>query len=87
MKLLLENGVKVDQLEATNQLTPLHCAAAGGRLSCLKMLIKNGADVNANLNNRSPLYFAVQSSAISCLKELLENKAIPNTPQVSEFNV
>ncbi|KAJ8953048.1 hypothetical protein NQ314_007423 [Rhamnusium bicolor] len=53
-----------------------------GHLSCLKVLIKHGADVNVGLNSKSPLHYAVQNLAVDCVKELLDNNAMPNTPQI-----
>lgn len=80
--MLIEHGADVRKWDRLFKVTPLHCAASKGHICCVKILIKHGADVNANLSQKSPLHYAVQSEAIECIKELLEAGALPYTSQV-----
>lgn len=82
VKLLIDKGASVETWDAKKKVTPLHCAANKGHLSCLRILLRHGADVNAGLYARSPLLLAVESSAVDCVRELLEYGAIPHSPQV-----
>lgn len=66
----------------TKQFTALHCAAAIGKVSCVRSLIKYGGNVNAGLTGKSPLHYAVLSNACDCVETLLKAKALPNNPQV-----
>ena len=82
-KLLREAGAN---LEATNSIgmTPLHEAAANGRLELLSLLIQSGVNVNVtSTNGKSALHFALQSSAIysrkiACCELLLKAGAAVN---------
>ncbi|KAK9878515.1 hypothetical protein WA026_022411 [Henosepilachna vigintioctopunctata] len=83
LKLLIHAGAKVDLWDNKYKVTPLHCAASKGRLECVQVLIKHGANVNAGIKTyKCPLHYAVYCSAIDCVKELLENGATPNTIQL-----
>ena len=82
-KLLREAGAN---LEATNSIgmTPLHEAAANGRLELLSLLIQSGVNVNAtHMQGKNALHFAVQGSAIysrkiACCELLLKAGAAVN---------
>ncbi|XP_008301161.1 ankyrin repeat and SOCS box protein 15b [Stegastes partitus] len=60
---------------------PVHSAADGGQVECLKLLIQKGFDVNALLDThisenygdlrKSPLYFAVCNGDVTCAEMLL----------------
>lgn len=67
-------------------ITPLHCAASVGSVSCLKLLLDAGAIIDAGLTTtgfgKTPLHYAVQSNSISCVEELLKRKASINSSQV-----
>ncbi|KAJ4854228.1 ankyrin repeats (3 copies) domain-containing protein [Trichoderma breve] len=47
MKLLLDNGAKVDQKGNDNWGTPLHVACYEGTIEAVRLLVDRGADVNA----------------------------------------
>lgn len=52
--------------------TPLHQAAASGDALEVQLLLKAGADVNAqDTNGWSPLHFAAQASSAGCTDALL----------------
>ncbi|KAM6961524.1 ankyrin repeat and SOCS box protein 15b [Tautogolabrus adspersus] len=60
---------------------PVHSAADGGQVECLKLLLQKGYDVNAMLDThmsenygdlrKTPLYFAVSNDDITCSEILL----------------
>ena len=53
--------------------TALHCAVVGGRLSIVKLLLSEGADVNAtDIMQRTPLHSAAKFGRVSCGMRLLE---------------
>jgi len=58
-ELLLEHGAAVSAMDA-QQSTPLHCAAAYGRLDMCRMLLDRGADASlADMNGDTPLDMAI----------------------------
>nr|XP_029135210.1 ankyrin repeat and SOCS box protein 15-like [Labrus bergylta] len=60
---------------------PVHSAADGGQVECLKLLLQKGYDVNAMLDThisenygdlrKTPLYFAVSNGDVTCSEILL----------------
>lgn len=50
----LDRGVSVNS-RSTSGYTPLFYAAEGGHISMVKLLLKNGADPNANINGYLPV--------------------------------
>jgi ankyrin repeat protein len=65
VKLLIENGAKVDA-RSQNSETPLFGTAIGGAVEAAKVLLDNGADVNArNDRNNTPLHFALMERSIA----------------------
>ncbi|QPJ61097.1 MAG: hypothetical protein G3M70_04015 [Candidatus Nitronauta litoralis] len=60
--------------------TPLHLSASTGDLDEAKMLISNGADINAiALHMYSPLHYAVMEGNFEMLKYLISKGALVNT--------
>ena len=59
MKILIENGAKINALD-NDRSTPLHHAAMGNKnTEVVKILIESGANVNAQNNDKlTPLHFA-----------------------------
>jgi ankyrin repeat protein len=57
--------------------TPLHIASWSGHLSCMRELIKRGADVNEkdDFLNQPSLHFAALFRSFDCIKLLIENGA------------
>ncbi|XP_036978093.1 ankyrin repeat and SOCS box protein 15-like isoform X3 [Acanthopagrus latus] len=61
---------------------PIHSAADGGQVECLRLLIQRGFDVNVLLSThisenygdlrRTPLFFAISNGDATCAKMLLE---------------
>ncbi|XP_076578690.1 ankyrin repeat and SOCS box protein 15b [Chaetodon auriga] len=61
---------------------PVHSAADGGQVECLRLLIRKGYNVNALLGThisenyddlrKSPLYFAISNGDVTCAETLLE---------------
>ncbi|XP_077482055.1 ankyrin repeat and SOCS box protein 3 [Stigmatopora argus] len=61
------------------QITPLSLAAQYGRNECLDVLVKAGANVNAQACDlASPLFLASQEGHLACVESLLEHGANPN---------
>ena len=66
--------------------TPLHLASEKGKITCVKLLINDGADVDALDNDeRCPLYGAAALGRVTCCKMLLE--AGCNVNQADSSNV
>jgi len=60
-RLLIKNGVDIDEKQVTRNLDlrPLNTAVAKGYTDMVKLLVDNGADINiTNLENKSPLAVA-----------------------------
>jgi len=73
VKLLLENGAKID-VEDTEGWRPLHMAAWNGEQKVVKLLLEKKADVNAqNKYGKIPLSMAYQNQHASVVK-LIESK-------------
>lgn len=66
-------------------MSPVHSAADGGHIDCLKLLIERGFDVNPILSphisekygdmRKTPLYFAVCNGDVTCAETLLHSGA------------
>jgi ankyrin repeat protein len=71
--------VDVNTRDKTNQNTALHLACANKFLLIAKILIENGADLNAqNDSGNTPLHWAVISQDMEIVKFLIEKKANAN---------
>ncbi|XP_044594041.1 serine/threonine-protein phosphatase 6 regulatory ankyrin repeat subunit B-like [Cotesia glomerata] len=75
VRLLIELGVDINDLEP-NSWTPLHYAACCGRCEILKLLIQNGAILDAVCSGpekmgQTPLYQAALMNHVDCAKTLL----------------
>ncbi|XP_075395708.1 ankyrin repeat and SOCS box protein 12 [Tenrec ecaudatus] len=58
--------------------TPLRLAAASGHLSCLRVLLAHGADVDSlDVKAQTPLFTAVSHGHVDCVRVLLEAGACP----------
>jgi ankyrin repeat protein len=62
---------------------PIHSAAKAGNAPSLEVLLKRGADPNAQegLHLETPLFHAVESDSLACVKLLLDAGAEPNKPR------
>ncbi|XP_056604831.1 ankyrin repeat and SOCS box protein 15b [Triplophysa dalaica] len=66
-------------------MSPVHSAADGGHVDCLKLLIESGFDINSILSphisenygdmRKTPLYFAVCNGDVTCSEMLLNSGA------------
>lgn len=66
-------------LETSSGLTPLHIAALWGRLETVKLLISNGANINAYDNkSETPLHKATLGARPEVAQLLIENGATVN---------
>ena len=71
VQLLLRIGINVNQKHTLTGIRPLHCAcAAWGNLAIAKILLDNGADINAadKCYNQTALQFAVLNKRTSITK-------------------
>jgi uncharacterized protein len=79
INLLLNTGLSVRAVEPNRRVTALHNAAANGHSRLCKLLIEQGADVNAkDINGFTPLINAVYAGQNETMRLLLENKADSN---------
>lgn len=72
---ILNKDIKPD---ASGNTTPLMQAAYHGQIEAAKVLIKHGADVNANRPSGTPLIYAAQAGQDEMIKFLIENGAKVN---------
>ena len=76
---LINEGVDVNSKAEDNQ-TPLHYASWHGHFEVAKLLLANGANINARtkLWNWAPLHYASDKGHLEMVKFFLENGANPN---------
>ncbi|XP_043274042.1 transient receptor potential channel pyrexia [Venturia canescens] len=79
---LLKAGADPNDWDDAKEYTALHCSAAIGDATSMKLLMKFGGNANAGLPGRSPLHYAVLSNVTECVEILLKAGACPNNPQV-----
>jgi ankyrin repeat protein len=73
---LIEKGAIVDIIHINSLNTPLHFSCIHNHLKICKLLIKKGADVNAqNKLYETPLYIASQHGYTKICKLLVYNNA------------
>ena len=76
VKLLLENGAKVD-VRAKNHSTPLHWTDEDKGAEVAKLLINHGANVNAvSKINETPLHWSARKEELAVMKVLINHGAI-----------
>lgn len=87
VELLIENDADVNSKDH-NGYTPLHEAAGAGDIDVTKILITNGADVNAKSlrHGLTPLHDAAYSGHEKAIKILIDNGAEVNTKTLIEGN-
>ncbi|RUS91207.1 hypothetical protein EGW08_001013, partial [Elysia chlorotica] len=85
LRLLLEyidtHPSKLSTLNQRNRLgcTPVRLAATGGHETCLKLLIKAGADIHiVDVKGQTPLFVAVKNRRLECARLLLQSGACPD---------
>ncbi|KAK3759341.1 hypothetical protein RRG08_020264 [Elysia crispata] len=85
LRLLLEyidtHPSKLSTLNQRNRLgcTPVRLAATGGHETCLKLLIKAGADIHiVDVKGQTPLFVAVKNRRLQCARLLLQSGACPD---------
>ena len=72
VKLLLENGAKIDR-ENVEYETPLHIAAQSGHFDCMKYLLDNGAELHKkDQYDSTVLHFAVMGESSECINYLID---------------
>lgn len=69
-------GPGVPSVKQHEEITPLHIAATGGDLSSVRVLLRSGADVNAEDRfHHTPLHMAAQQGHTETVRALLESGA------------
>ena len=82
-KLLLEQGAQVNNPAGTFNKTPLHGASFYGPLELVKLLVSNGADVNAvDDDGATPLQNAARKNELEIAKFLLQQGASKTINQI-----
>lgn len=78
MQLLLEKGADITAEFGSYEETALHLAATEGHVALSRLLLENGANINAigrNWFQKTPIAMAAQSGHIEVVRLLLEHKA------------
>lgn len=85
MELLLKHGANPNHLTTYKLTSILHDAAARGKEEIVKLLLKNGADVNIkNRRKETPLDVAAKIYRVETVEILLVNGGVTNTELGSE---
>jgi hypothetical protein len=75
-RLLSIRNINVNVKDDWNGWTPLHCAVCIAHVEIIRLLLQNGAKVNAKSNNGStPLHYAARNGNVDILHLLVENGA------------
>lgn len=74
-ELLLHRGADIEQPDNC-RLRPLHVAALDGKARIVRLLLDNGADIEANSNAGTPLHAAADKGHAECISILLDRGAI-----------
>ncbi len=79
VKRLIKEGADVNAVTEYGRETPLHWAAGTGIGEIARILIENGANVNAkDVNDWMPIHHAADYANVGVLKILLEEKKVVN---------
>lgn len=79
LKYLLKQGLNIN-LSVCEDRTGLHWAVQEGYMRIVKLLVENGADVNAFDGHDTPLRLACADGKYEMAKYLLENHALVDSP-------
>jgi ankyrin repeat protein len=75
LTILIDNKVNVNSRDSDKKWTPLHYAANFGTFESAKLLINNGASVNAKDSfGQTPLFLAIKQHQRECINLLIENR-------------
>ena len=71
--MLIDHGARLD-LSDKRGFTPLGFACASNGQECVKLLLKNGADINSlNSNDQRPLHCAAYKGHVGVIQILYES--------------
>lgn len=79
---LIERGADANYGADRGAVTPLMLAALNGPAAMVELLVRNGADVNAQAAGSTPLTEAARKGDPAVLRVLLEAGADPNVPML-----
>ena len=86
VKIFCENGIDVNiRIDDDNRGTALMIAAYNNKISCLQILLDNGADpdIKSEKDGQTSLMYAVQMNNIEVMAELLIKGADPEIHSIS----
>jgi len=84
---LLKRGVDVNRIAEKDGRTGLHCSCSIGNLENVKLLVQNGANVNAiSKIGKTPIQEAIQNGHDGVAQYLLQNGANMNTVEAVQAN-
>ncbi|KAF4549045.1 Ankyrin repeat-containing protein 10 [Elsinoe fawcettii] len=76
VRALLSQNDADPSIALVNGSQPIHSAAVGDSVGCIKALLEAGVDVNVrNRTGRTPLHWAAESGSVKAVKFLLKNGA------------
>ena len=76
---LISDGVDVNEPRFSTQCTPLHLASIAGKRRVVKLLLRNGANVDAeDTDGRTALHHAVVRANVGTTKDLIKARANVN---------
>ncbi|XP_057809485.1 uncharacterized protein LOC131023870 isoform X2 [Salvia miltiorrhiza] len=77
VKYLISKGAEV-QMSSDKGFTALHYAVQKGNLELMELLLKSGADIDAESVDGTPLQYAASCGSVEAVKFLLKNNAEPD---------
>ena len=87
LKLLISSGLDVNQKDLLSGSSLLHSAVENSNLSCMKILIENGADLKVHdKKNRNLYWYAVLSNNKEAIKILFKAGLSPLTKSSNDLN-
>ncbi len=92
LDLLNEGKVSQEELNGNGDWSPLHSAASNNRINTVRLLMKNGVNINqqCECNGNTPLHTAAQNGYFGIVKLLIEagaNRSIVNDKNKTAYDL